>query len=1626
VSGFLSIGRGYDPRYLYNQVGRGAENYYLSAVREHGEPPGYWSGKGAEALGLDPGTVVDPATMKALYGEFLDPRDPRFLDKGVPVEEKARLGGRMRKYASSEDILARKLAEEPEATEERREELRIQAGKEARSALKFLDLTYSAHKSVSLTHAGLLALAQRAEEAGDTGRAQAARAAATEVEEAIKEAAAAGVEAARGVASFARVGYHGKQIDGVSTGKWMAAGDWVVASFLQHDSRDNDPNLHVHQAVLNRQLCQDGKWRSLDSRAVFRARAQAGAIAERTMMERLTRTLGIEWAPTANGQSFQVVGVTPEQIAAFSTRRVEIVGRVAELVATYEAVHGRAPSARTMFLLSQQATKDTKKPKDKPRGTRVPTRAEELAAWEERATRAEIDSLTSIPEKALFRVGDEQRDRAAAAAAEVDLDRVIAAAIADAQSHKSVFSPYELTRHISRHLPPSLGGLSAEQTRRLLLGIRDEAMAPEAGRVLRLTVGDVVDIPRSLQREDGSSVFRDPSGERLTTPDELDAEQRFLVMAAQGGAVALDAEELAQLLRYAPAAERVTTVDREPTTADGPRSGADEERSGADAGAAAPAAGESGADAAASGADRDRDAADRIGDRADRSPSGADFAYGLMADQVAAVYGIATSGRQVDVLEGYAGAGKSYTVSRLAEVWRERTGQRVIGLTTAQNAANVLRDEGLDDAWNLARWLRSVEQGRQRLQEGQLVVVDEASMVTNDVLVQVADLAREAGAKLLLTGDSEQLSAPGAGGLMRLLAREQGSHVLTTVRRFVEPWEREASVRLREGDADVLAEYDQHGRIRGGTREEMEAGARTAYLADYLAGKQSLLLAATNEQAIQLSAQVRDRLVAYGVVDDTATARLRDGNRVGVGDLIAARENDRTVRIGGSKRRLTNRDVLAVDGLVNGEIIARLVGPDGRPGAEVTLKSDYVTRHVELAYAGTVHAAQGRTVDTCHALVEDGMARQMAYVEMTRGREGNWAWVVTEEQGADLRSGPQARAEADQAASGADRGAARSGAELPEAEPLPLEMDPAGVPAGPAESGADRDRSGADREASAPERDALGVLAAVLETDQADRTATEVAAIEADRVHHLAHLGSMWTSVVKDAVADRTSQLLERLLPAEVHERLAEDPARGAVMTAARRAVLAGHDLSTVLTTATADGWERARSIGQVLSARIQRSIGTGEAAAEHTTWTDRTPRLGDAEMDRFASDLARAMDERTRELGERAAAESPAWLVERLGEVPNEIMARTEWTQRAGLVYAYREQYGNTEATQDVLGAAPDRHSPEQRAAWLAASAALGRSEDERTITEARDGQLWSWRAAYEREAVWAPPHVGEDLRAARTERDDRAREAVLLDIQAGRAAAADERGWLAARADAARALAEAARERIGHLEVVDKARRGWHAATQAARDLAMRADAELHRRHTGLDLPPLHGEPAEGDAGRRAPEPAEVPEGQTALFPAPEREVAGQQVLFGGQTDRDRQAGRGAEPEREPAEAGREPAAAQREELDLGLAPAGAPEGDVRLRRALEQATQARQILAARAERQERERADEEPEAEERRQREARAERYQDALSRREQAELDRRAQLAQEREEYRQAVARAARSRQAPGREGPGIEM
>ena len=201
----------------------------------------------------------------------------------------------------------------------------------------------------------------------------------------------------------------------------------------------------------------------------------------------------------------------------------------------------------------------------------------------------------------------------------------------------------------------------------------------------------------------------------------------------------------------------------------------------------------------------------------------------------------------------------------------------------------------------------------------------------------------------------------------------------------------------------MLRDYHRHGRLLdAGTLEEAEASASRAWLADTLAGRRSVLVVDTNEQADRLAGALRAELVRLGRVEEHGVPLGRDGTYAGVGDLVAARRNGwELAGHEGNRRGPINRETYRVtavgdDGSLT---VAPVHGRDSRRrealGEPMVLPADYVAADVSLAYAGTVHAAQGAHRRHQPPRRHPGTSRAARYVGLTRGRDANTAHVAT-------------------------------------------------------------------------------------------------------------------------------------------------------------------------------------------------------------------------------------------------------------------------------------------------------------------------------------------------------------------------------------------------------------------------------------------------------------------------------------------------------------------------------------------------------------------------------------------------------------------------------------------------------
>ena len=729
---------------------------------------------------------------------------------------------------------------------------------------------------------------------------------------------------------------------------------------------------------------------------------------------------------------------------------------------------------------------------------------------------------------------------------------------------------------------------------------------------------------------------------------------------------------------------------------------------------------------------------------------------GLNGEQRDAVVMMLTAAAATTVLIAPAGAGKSHTMAEFARLWASFTGRRVIGLTTSTNAARVLEHEGLAESYNIAEFLGKLEDSPELrrpvpLHVNDVLVLDEASQLSTADLAMIGEAARQAGARIIATGDTAQLGAVEAGGMFRLLAREVPAAELHEVRRFDALWERQTSVQLREGDLAAVAAYDRHGRIRAADKEAAYERAASMWLADHLRGKDVLLLAGSNTEAAELSRRVQTKLTQMRRVGQPQ-AVLSDGNHAGIGDLIRARLN---TEIDAGGRKLTNRDILTVAALHRYEAEVQRQRPDGTWTGTFQVPRSYLAHNAELAYAGNVHVAQGRTVDTAHLLVTDSLSRQALYVGLTRGRESNTAHVVTG------KTAPPGR------------------------EPY---------------------------QQAAPE----SVIRDVMQRDGGDLSATGQIRQAQEWAGGTGHLVNLWSAATRTSLYPDLDRRIKARLTEPEGWRYEREHSRQVLRHKLRETQLAGHDMGQIIQRITADSLDGARSISSVLHGRLQRL--QLPAHREALSWAQRTP----ATAPPLARELAAGLDERHRELGERALENPEPWLTRHLGPVPGpdaSTVLRDDYARRAGTAAAYREARGITDLQQAVSF---DPHpEPELEAMRRDTFQALEISDEQAELQAMSRGDLEARVMDGARVQATAPPEVSSQLRlTARAEAD------------AWQQSADAEARHDHAQAENAKTLAAAMAAGKTRLEAANARYEEWSDNTAAARETAGKAKAELQRR--------------------------------------------------------------------------------------------------------------------------------------------------------------------------------------------------
>jgi conjugative relaxase-like TrwC/TraI family protein len=431
----------------------------------------------------------------------------------------------------------------------------------------------------------------------------------------------------------------------------------------------------------------------------------------------------------------------------------------------------------------------------------------------------------------------------------------------------------------------------------------------------------------------------------------------------------------------------------------------------------------------------------RLGKKGGGGPGRAE----LSADQRAALDKMLASTSFITLFEAPAGTGKTRTATALRAAVEE-TGKPLVAVAPSARAGRgVLRQEGFAGADTLKMLLDNKE--LQQEARGGVIFVDEAGLIGVPTMLQLAGLAKELDARLVLAGDRMQHHAVERGDALRLLADEAKLPVaaLSENWRQTNDGYKKAVDHFKAGRAgEGLAQLDKLGWVEEREGQSLCDRAAEIYCQWRKAGKEILAVSPTHAEADLTTSAIRGRLKAEGVLGEEreltrlvpthlTDAEKGDRHSYGAGDVLQFHKaapgvkpgqridvmcdfqslplehpgrfsvyRQATLRLApgdqvqvtangkskDGKHRLNNGDVFAVKGFTK--------------GGDIELSNGWVVAkgfgHLTHGYLSTSYGSQGRTVPRV-LIVQSSLSapatnRTQAYVSASRGRE--MALVLTD------------------------------------------------------------------------------------------------------------------------------------------------------------------------------------------------------------------------------------------------------------------------------------------------------------------------------------------------------------------------------------------------------------------------------------------------------------------------------------------------------------------------------------------------------------------------------------------------------------------------------------------------------
>lgn len=382
-------------------------------------------------------------------------------------------------------------------------------------------------------------------------------------------------------------------------------------------------------------------------------------------------------------------------------------------------------------------------------------------------------------------------------------------------------------------------------------------------------------------------------------------------------------------------------------------------------------------------------------------------------EQVNAIHHILTNKDRIIGVQGLAGTGKTYSFA-LVKKMADRENIEVKGICFTGKASEGLQADSGIESTTIHSFLNKLEKDsgvRQKTTEGikqdwdlskvkptgkkQIWVVDEAGLVDNRMMNYLIEASIKADAKLVLTGDYQQLPPVGAGEPMKnLIDNGMATAYMEDIRRQKDIELLNAVKESVKGDTlntyKILEQKNAYHEIDDRDKLQDEIIKKVTNI-DQEDLKENLLLVQTNADRKNYNDKIQKVFIEQGKLTIGNTFKIENNEgkqerrKVYEGDRIVLLANDNRFfkDMGGTKTKVNNGTMGTVKRVANDKIVVSL------DNGKMVYFNPERYKNFDLAYAVTNYKAQGMTVKNCLVdMTTKGKSnnRNALYVNISRAK----------------------------------------------------------------------------------------------------------------------------------------------------------------------------------------------------------------------------------------------------------------------------------------------------------------------------------------------------------------------------------------------------------------------------------------------------------------------------------------------------------------------------------------------------------------------------------------------------------------------------------------------------------------